>query len=495
MTRNFQKICNSCDYHEIYKIVEANTGKQSLSYKDIVLNTVDLDFLKEYTISNIVKFLHSDQLIPDSLIKTCFLLGDEHIHSIKSMICGFIISRKSADISQFIEQNFQDPGSLKKIYEYLEQTVESITTLYSNLPSNWDIDLKLVNDSLIMVKQALCQYFFIKEVVHSSYSSGLISTIHFERKLDIFFTNKKCCVENLDNDISTTNDCIKPRCIHKTLISRVFIPFIDIFFENKLLKISDGTFQQNIVEKNIIKDYINFFKELEYIYVIASYFDNKDTYLTLITIADKCLYSYISKTKVEDDPSRMLIVLSTTLYVQNVLEEFISNILIKFPIEIKLISMEASRKLEKQQAIRIERLFNNNFSGKIADFEESFKNLFIGHSLIADNVRYYVLELCMSQLFSKISLLKMNNEIAIALINDIKVLEGYLKHQFESIPYYSIILDYLKIFAFPIESKEDFVKNFSLISGNRFDFIQILKALEDQQEAMQIYDAFKKINK
>ncbi|ELA42786.1 uncharacterized protein VICG_00101 [Vittaforma corneae ATCC 50505] len=127
-------------------------------------------------------------------------------------------------------------------------------------------------------------------------------------------------------------------------------------------------------------------------------------------------------------------------------------------------------------------------------FESSYKSLLNGHSLIPDDVRYYILELCMSQLFSRIGLLKMNSQISMQLVGEMKSLESTLKAQFDSIPYFKVIMDYLKIFAFPVEPKEDFIKNFNTISAGRFEFTQILKALDDQRLAMKMYEAFKKIN-
>ncbi|ELA42785.1 uncharacterized protein VICG_00100 [Vittaforma corneae ATCC 50505] len=372
MNRHLQKMCNSGSFMEICKIIESKTTKPNHNYKDMTLTTTDLDHLKQFTISNILKTLNSDSKIPEPLIKLSVLLGEDHISLVRSVVCNFVVSRKSADISQFIQQNFQNPSSLRKIFDFLEQTADNVSNLYSNTPIDWNIDLKLVNRSLVMIKQILCEYFFSSEVMPDSYSAGIVYTINFERKLENFFNNKKCCISpagNTDDDSAVSyNQSNLSECIHKRMLSRVCVPYIEIFFEQCLSKNSDVSPQQSIIEKNIIKSYIEFFKQLEYAYGIALYIDDREAYIKLVTIVDRCLFNLIRQTKIEDSPAKMIVVISTILYIQHVLEEFVNNVSLRHPIEFQLVSMEASRKLERQQAIKIEHEFNNNFSGNVLDF-------------------------------------------------------------------------------------------------------------------------------
>lgn len=494
-----QKMCNSGNFAEVHRVVESKTTKPRPGCKDMPLTTVDLDYLKQFTASNIAKILSSDAKIPDPLVKLAALLGKDHADSVKAMICNSVISRKSADISLFVQQSFQNPGSLKKIFDFLEQTTDSVAGLYGNMPADWNLDLKLVCRSLIMIKQVLCDYFFSSEVEPDSYSAGLVCTVNFERKLESFFVNKRCCasvvVSTDGKDVAGSKQNSADECVHRKMLSRVYVPYIDLFFEQCLLKSSDAGFQQNVVEKNIIRSYVEFFKQLECAYSIALYLDDREAYITLVSIVDRCLFALIRKTRIEEDSAKMIVVTSTILYVQHVLEEFINSVSLKYSIEFQLVSMEASRKLEKQQAAKIEREFNNNFSGNIPDFEASYGRLLSGRGLISDDVRYYILELCMSQLFSRIGLLKLNSRTSAQLADEVRSLVSALKAQFDSVPYSRVITDYLRIFTFPPEPNEKFIENFDSISGGRFEFTQILRAFEDQRLAMRLYESFKRMSK
>jgi len=496
MSKHFRKICQAENFPEICKIIESRNLNSH--YKDIVFTDSDYANLKELVQSVTIRLLNSEEKIPSALITLSAMLGEECGASVRSIISNFIVSRRSTDISQFIQQNFQNIGSLKTIFGFLEQTVDTVSNLYENLPASWNVELELVTRSVIMIKQVVCEHFFTNEVDPECYSAGLIHTVNFEMKLEGFFTNKMCCgsAVALENDGGDAAHGTAPDCIHKRMLSRVFLPYIDVFFEHYLTrKLDGGSFQQNTVEKNIIKGYIDFFKQLEYVYSIASYVDDREAYTQLVMITDRTLFTMIRKTRVEDAQPRMIVLISTILYVQHVLEEFVNNVSLKQQMEFKLVSMEAARKLERLQAIKLERDFNNNFSGKILDLSNAYENLFRGHFLISDEVRYYILELCMSQLFSKICMMKMNAEVSAQVESEMKMLEHTLGPRFGTIPYFGLIVDYVKIFNFPVEPREEFIRNFNVLSANRFEFTQILRAFEDQKLAFRMYEAYRKSNK
>lgn len=484
--KHLLKLCNSRNFTELYRIVELKLTKQGSHRKGTELAADDMKYLREFTLMNFSQLINSGEKIPEPLVKLSLLLGEEHITAIKIAVCNFVVSQKSADISQFIQRNFQTPDSLNKIFNFLEQMVGKITDHYSSIPSEWNLDLKLVHAFLIMAKQAICNYFFVSDVKSECYSSGLIHTINFEKKLDAFFVNKKCCISDQHGNAQID-------CFHKKMLSNVFVPYANLFFENLLTKISQDEFKQNITEKSFIKVYIEFFKQLEHAYDIAIYLDDKGTYISLVSTVDRCLFTLIKKMKIEDKLSKMLPVISTILYIQHVMEEFLDDVSVRYAGEFRMVSIEASRKLERLQAIKLEREFNNNFSGNILDFEASYKKIVNSQGLASEEVKYYILELCMSQLFSKISSIKMNAQRSARLANEIYSLELSMKSQFETVPHLKAILNYLQIFMFPTDPSEDFVQNFNKISGGRFELIQILRSLEDQRQAMKIYEAFKKI--
>lgn len=495
MNKQLEKICKTNNFEEVYKILESKTVKPSLIYKDMPLTIFDFNYLKNYTLESILKLLNADKRIPNSLLQLASLLDQDLAKSVKATICNFIISRNVADISQFIQAHFQDPSTLKKIFGLLETTVDTISDLYSNLPAEWNVDLLLVNRSLIMIKQVLCEYFFSNEIEGDSYSSGLVYTVEFEKKLEVFFTTKKCCFKDVEDKMNIEQESSKITCVHKRMLSNLFKPQIETFIEYNIQKVLKKPFNQKSVNKNIISAYVDYFQRLEYLYGLLLYFDDSSVFLKLVQIADQKLFSLIQKTNFEDKVERMVVLTSTVLFVQQVFEEFLNNIASKYQIDFQSTAIEASRKLERLQAIRIEKEFNKTFSGKIDDFEHSY-NVFLNSThLMPDSVKIYILEICMARLFSKISSVKMTLQVAKSLFEAVRFVESRLKLQVDFVPHSKLIYDYLSIFLVSPENFEDFIANFRTLSLGRFDFVQILKSLEDQKQAMKLYEAYKKTSK
>lgn len=485
MNKHLEKICASSDYDEIYRIMESKTIKPSLTYKDVSLTKIDFEYLKQYTKLNILSILNKGSKIPDSLIKLSLILGDEYVENLKTTVSTLIVSRSSADLSLFVQEKFHDLSSLSEICSFLEKYVESIITLYENLPLEWNIDLSVVNRCLVIIKQAVCELFFNSEIDPVTYSQGVVSTINFEKKLSTFFKTKKCC-SSVGNEI---------HCIHKNMLSKIFIPYIDLFFENYLFKMADKLLNQNILEKNIIKDYVDFFKTLETVYAVTSHFEEKDVFRVLAESTDQCVCRLLQKTKVEESISRMIPIISTILFTQNALEEFFNSLYDRYQVDHESKALMVSGKLERSQVTKIEKEFNINFTGNIKDFESTVERFFNSQEIITEEVRLYLLEICMSLLFSKITNLKMNPYIARTLLKDIQDLEISIKFKFKYVPCIGLIEEYLTIFTYPADPCDKFIENFNTVASGRFEFNQILKMLEDQKTALKLYETYKDLNK
>ncbi|KAM0681545.1 hypothetical protein GINT2_000058 [Glugoides intestinalis] len=495
MNKQLEKICKMNDFEEVYKILESKTVKPSLIYKDMSLTMIDFNYLKNYTLESILKLLNADKRIPNSLLQLTGILDQDLEKSAKATVCNFIISRNVADLSQFIQAHFQDPSALKKIFGFLEATVDKISDLYSNLPAEWNIDLLLVNRSLIMIKQVLCEYFFTNEIEGEIYSLGLVYTVEFEKKLSVFFSTKKCCFKGIEDNKNIEQESSNGMCIHKRMLSNVFKPQIETFIEHNIQKVIKKPFNQKAVNKNIVSAYVDYFQRLEYLYGILLYFDDSSVFLKLVHIADQKLLFLVQKTDFEDKVERMVVLMSTILFVQQVFEEFLNNITSKYHVDFQSTAIEASRKLERLQVLRIEKEFNKNFTGKIDDFENSYNAFLNSTQLVPDSVKIYILEICMARLFSKISSVKMNPQVAKSLFEAVHSLEARLKLQVDIVPHSKLMYDYLTIFLISPENAEEFIANFKSISFGRFDFIQILKSLQDQKQAMKLYEAYKKLLK
>ena len=67
---------------------------------------------------------------------------------------------------------------------------------------------------------------------------GLISIIAFEQKVSVFLDKKECCNSKnkmIENEIRIYGEANTVICIHKKMHSSLFIPNIEIFFEQSSL--------------------------------------------------------------------------------------------------------------------------------------------------------------------------------------------------------------------------------------------------------------------
>lgn len=501
MNKQLEKLCEARNFDEVYRVIESKTIKPSLAYKDISLTKTDLDQLKAFLTQSIMDSLYSGKKIPSSLFKLAELLGEECMASLKAPVCNYMVSQRMADVSQFITLNFRDPGSVKPIFSFIESLVESMVDKYDNIPQGWNADLKLVTRSFVMVKQALCEHFYNNDVSPDSFTRGLLSTISFEKKLDQFFDLKGCCSSIVDfdeNEIHVHGKVEHIPCLHRRMLSSVFAPHLEVFYRGLLEPHAKGPVDQSITEKGIVRDFILFFRDLEFVYEKVLHFEDKAVFLSLFETVDQLLLEMVQKVKVQDSVDEGGRVISTLMYVQEVTQEFVHRVSDTFQVDCRSGALEASRKLERAQSMRIERIFNNNLSiiragsSNFQSIKTAFEAFLDTEHGVPEEAREFVLEIATSQLFSRIGLIRMNSLTAGLLLSDIAELEQWLGSMFVFVPHIKVIKEYLRIFACPLEPKEGFVKNFRALSNSRFSFHQILKALEDQQVASELFTLYEK---
>lgn len=494
MNRKIEKLLNKSNYEEILKIIESKTTKPSLAYKDLVLSSTDFTRLKRYSNENILKNLHSGNAIPNSLISLSLLLGEDHIDSLKSSVTNFIVSRKMLDISHFIQDHLNDLSNLSKIFNFIETTLENTYKEYEILPHSWNLDLKILTRSIITLKHAICEYLFSNEPKPEHISEGIKATVTFEKKLNEYFDLKKCCQATIDfNDdeciINIKSDNIK--CIHKRMISSLFIPYLDVFMDFHLSKTLNEPFDQLKCEKNIMKYFIDLFKDLQNVYEFVCYFEDKSIFVDLFQISDRIILSVLQKIKLDDDSGHLMVFYSTIIYIQKVIEDFSNRLIEYHRIECSSRSLASARKLEKAVDLKIEREISFNYPDQIEKLPEVICECFSNFLVLDDDIKKNVLEICMVQILLKIRQIKLNLKKAEDLLSKIFTLEQSLSRKFKVSVNFGLLKDYLKIFTFPIDEPRLFIENFSKLSTGKFDLIQILKVLEDQCAAQEIYQAFK----
>ena len=88
-------------------------------------------------------------------------------------------------------------------------------------------------------------------------------------------------------------------------------------------------------------------------------------------------------------------------------------------------------------------------------------------------------------------LIKLNGSKAEDLLSRVLKLEQLFVKKFKITVNFTLLKDYLKIFAFQVNEPKLFIENFTKLSIGKFDLTQILKAFEDQCVAQEIYIEFK----
>lgn len=492
MSKHLSKLLNSSNYKELVKVLESKPG----SKKYVEVSEDMLMEIKNSTRAATMKHLYDNKSIPESLLKLNDMLGDDFSEEMKSRIISFIVSHQIADIAQFISINFKSADSLKEIFSYIEKSIENIYLEQEYISSDWNIDAKLLSKSLIMIKQVLCQYFYNNEVNAEEYCKGLLVAIGFEYKLSPFFDIKKCCQtsENLEeNGMKFHGNLQKFSCIHKNMISSVFTPYLHLFFSRHL------QFKEEPKNNNILDEFVLFFTELEFVYNKIDHLDNKSSFLELFEYSDKILYERLASIPTQQKLEEGIRIISTLIYIEEFMEEYLCKISETVQLDLKSRSLEMAQKLEKFQSLLIEKQVGIGLEfvkNKTNIFEEL--KAYLDYILKLDvcnsqEIRSFILEIVLSQLLTKITARKMNISVANIIYDDMLLFEEWLKSGFAFIPHIKTIQKYLKIFTFTSNRLEDYIQNFEANSENKFCFEQILKALEDQKLAHDLYSTYKKM--
>lgn len=495
MNKQLERLCESGDFEDIYRALVSKPGNVQ---KSISLTDADITRLRKLSSESILGCLYSGKKIPDSLLKVAMLLGEEWMASLKVPVCNYIVSQRMADVSQFIALNFQDPGSAKLIFDFIEKSVETMMDRYDSIPQEWNVDLRVVTKSFVMVKQMLCEHFYNNDASPDSFTRGLLSTISFERKLDQFFSLKKCCATIMDlgeNEIHVHGEVKHIKCLHRRMLSSVFVPHLEVFYQALLGPHTRKEVDLDSTQKSIVRDFILFFRDLEFVYERVLHFEDRTVLLQLFETADSLLLGMVQKLKPQESMDGGVRIVSTLMYVQEVAQEFSHRINDTLH-DCESSALAASRRLEREQSARIERILGSSLSIVEGRNFQTFRTVFetflsMGRD-VPEETRGFILEIATSQLLAKIGLARVNSCTASILLEDVVELEHWLSSMFVFVPHTKTIKDYLRILSCPLEPREGFVANFRALSNGRFSFHQVLKALDDQQAASELFEIYER---
>lgn len=558
MNKHLEKLCTTQNYDKIYQIIKSKTVCPSVQYQYIVLSMTDFDNLKIFNKEKILLHVHQNIPVPESLIKLSEIMGKEHSENIKNSVINYIVSQYLAELSQYMSANFTDLSKLKLIYGYVEALVERLTSRYIYFPEKWSIDLCFITRAFLMIKQRICEHFYVAEALESAFIQGLFATMTFEKKIQPFFSSKKCCYSNscpmainknssrknintlnelvisdlvsnsnknfdkstnkisinetnaniaesgnnIDNKITLKNTKVEivklDGCFHSRMLSSIFISCINLLFNFYLKRFGNIAINQNSCRMGIIEVFLQFFSEVQFLYEKITYFKDDGVFKSFIKQVDFYLISLVSKIKVAESINQGAVIIATIFYIQETIQDLLGKISRDFDINCEPEIFTKLRNIELMQNQIIEKLIGQSFinlsktesnSTKLLEWFEV--NIF-NNIEFSDEIRYILFEMGMSQLFIKISQIKLTIKTTENLLCDICDIENHFLMKNIRIPHIKSIKDYLKIFMCPTDDKNKFVENFNILSGNIFTFYQILNALENQDDAAELFLAFKK---
>lgn len=501
MNKELEKICHKNNYDKIYSIIESKTIRPSLQYKDLHLSNADLDYLKKYTEESVMCFLHREEPVPAALVNLTRLLGHDQVSCLKFAVTSYIVAQALAELNQFITVAFCGLNSLKQIYVFLEGLVEKINDKYHSLPPEWNIELKLVSRAFVMIKQRICDHFFAGEFDEESYVRGLFATIAFEKKLRPFFETKNCCfhqIEFKNDQIRTESKMPATDCIHTRMLSSIFLSHINLYFAFCFKPFMNMHFDQSVCKMSIVEIFLSFFREVGHVYEKTSYFEDACVFKEMLLQIDFCLCSLVKKLKVEDRLPRAAVVVGTVIYIQETAHDLVEKVYGHCEVNSPMGIFGELARLEKAQSSKIEKFIAQSFVSlkKGASNFEALRGWFdafiAGMGDVSEELKDILVEMAMSQFFVRVSLIKMSLGTAEALLSDACDLELYLEKRLPVVPHIRSVKEYLKIFMCPTDDKVKFVDNFRILSGNVFNFYQILNALESQEDAAELFLQYKK---
>lgn len=504
MNHELEKLCNKNEYDKIYSAVKAWTTRQALLEKSPCHAGPDMPYLQRYAEQRIMACLYKEESIPDALVNLILLFGPEHLLSLKTMVTNYLVAQALAELTQFIAANFSSPGSLKQVYDFLEGLVEGISGRHHNLPAEWNVELRLICRAFVIIKQQVCDYFFVNETEESTYVHGLFATIALEKRLQPFLAMKGCCSHQIEfaaDEIHTLDRIGEVRCIHERMLSSIFLSHIGVYFSHVFRPFLYRKFNQDICELNIVGVFPAFFREVGRTFGNVCYFEDASVFREFLLQLDFYLCQLARRLAVDERLGGALVVLSTIIYVRETMADLREKLSQYCTVDFVLDIFDDAAEIERRQARRVEALLAESFVPLKAAVPDAgaLCEWFRAHAVDAegasDEVRAILLEMGMAHLLVRIGQLKMSQETSEALLDRVCDLERYLGGHFAAVPHIRTIAGYLKVFACPTDNRERFVENFRVLSAGLFSFSQILSAMENQDDAAELFVQYKKTSK
>ncbi|KAF7683992.1 hypothetical protein TCON_0799 [Astathelohania contejeani] len=495
----------------------------------------------ETILRNDVKLLICNKKhIPEDYVFVILLLGNRFLIEMKTTIVEGIVQKYKEEFQKMLDINYKGFGFIQHCIEWIEHTLDKIRFEYSHIPSEWNLEGEFIFKTCILLKQKISDTMFTFEFENHQYLKALYKVLQFEQRYTRYLFSKTCCendnaipkpkriifnsdtinlieeektsivvdgnefvgLENDNSKRSLKKNKFSAFCEHKKMLSKMFLPFIEIYINDMFSKIN-LEFNQEKEEMKILVIFINLFQEIGSIYSQLNYFNDITSYQHLIEHTDTLLFQHISQINVKCTFHQAAILANTLNFIEMTTTDLLEKISQRSGRTYHMKIFKVVRGLEKKIYFVIEnhfKLFFSKFTFKI-DYNitdqiiEYLNNEILNTGLkeLTSDVLSSIFEIFVALLFCKLLFLKMNPFKAEILLFEICEIERMLKKQQIEIPFLMVIGKYLKIFMFDCNETEGFVENFLTLSNGIFSFSQILTVLEDKSNNVNLFVVYKKM--
>ncbi|KAG5860284.1 hypothetical protein KMI_02g03770 [Encephalitozoon hellem] len=493
---------NSRNYEEIYKRIQQEMEKLVLRDK---LCTDDLEGLQSSVEEEVRKCIHEQRGIPRPLVNIILLQGEDFEKKMRSLVCSYLGSLCSVGYQEFLNCNFQKLSSLKGCLPWIEENVARIGLRYSHVPDDWNLPQEVLVKYYFMTKQRACDYFFHNEVDEEDFIDAFNATVRYEKRLGRLFERHGCsactsCVPHADRAQSVSG-LQENVCPHRTMISSLFIPNIEIYLRKSFGLLVEPDLKQEDVRVCIVSRFLDFFRGVEKVLKKIEYLDDKSVYRQLVNHCDEYLSLLMRKVSLSRDLYGSIIVLNTLLFIRETALDLLDRIMEKSGVEEDIPRIHAQiRRIERLQNAFIDDFLSSYFSGLDFATPEGLSKEIIGFldenimsertRGIHEDVQITLLEGVVSHAFSRIYSTRISPQISEALLFEVSEVKRHLRTKVSVVPLMDVVEKYLKIFLCPPDNEKCFVENFMLMSEGIFSFEQIVDNVGNEHEVDALYSAY-----
>lgn len=451
--------------------------------------------IKELIKEEIKSNLLSQQYIESIFIELTYLLGSNFHKEIKELIIEKtllkykIILQNSIPIITHMKDIILSINKLEEIFD----NCLVFTSRYSN---NWNIPGIFIFSASCYLKQKISDFIFLKGIDNNYLPEVIKKIILFEKKILKKHFSENCCkINEINNNKDTKIDFYKQNmfqrsnCLHKKMLSRMFIPFLDLFIDYLLE--TNLIIDYKSIEMNVLSSFIILFQKIGLALTHINYFECLETQKIFLKICDKKIINLLKKLKTTRKLKEIIICLNTLIFIENTING-LKNILdssykletIKFKNEIQIIFQQ---KMEESFKFLITLKFKKTFS-------EMFLKILkqINFEDLDFLMKKQIINSFLRNIFLKISNSIIRVEDSKIMIHQIEICFEFLSRWFDENPFITI-RNYLYIFSICPSNLNLFISNYFQYSNMRFSFLHILKCLDNKIWNEELYLLYNKI--